>query len=85
MTNLEQVLLDLVTPMVERPEMLEVAEMPSSDEREVVLYVYATDDDIARLIGRKGSMAGALRQVMSVASHKENKKVTIKFEERENA
>ncbi len=85
MTNLEQVLLDLVTPMVERPEMLEVAEMPSSDEREVVLYVYATNDDIARLIGRKGSMAGALRQVMSVASHKENKKVTIKFEERENA
>ena len=85
MTNLEQVLLDLVTPLVERPEMLEVAEMPSSDEREVVLYVYATNDDIARLIGRKGSMAGALRQVMSVASHKENKKVTIKFEERENA
>ena len=85
MSNLEQVLLDLVTPMVERPEMLEVAEMPSSDEREVVLCVYATNDDIARLIGRKGSMASALRQVMSVASHKENKKVTIKFEEKENA
>ena len=34
------------------------------------------NDDIARLIGRKGSMASALRQVMSVASHSNNKKVT---------
>lgn len=83
MSNLEEVLLDLVTPMVEEPEKLEVAEKPGSDEKEVVLYVYATNDDIARLIGRKGSMASALRQVMSVASHRENKKVTIKFEEKE--
>ena len=45
------------------------------------LRVYAKNDDIARLIGRKGSMAAALRQVMSVASHTDNKKVSIKFEQ----
>jgi predicted RNA-binding protein YlqC (UPF0109 family) len=55
--------------------------MPSLNEREVVLHVYADNDDIARLIGRKGNMASALRQVMSVASHAEDKKVTIKFEQ----
>ena len=53
--------------------------MPSNNEKENVLYVYAKNDDIARLIGRKGSMAAALRQVMSVASHTDNKKVSIKF------
>ena len=47
----------------------------------VNLHVYAKNDDIARLIGRRGSMASALRQVMSVASHTDDKKVTIKFEE----
>lgn len=81
MAELDKVLLGLVKPMVEEPESLEVREMDSSNEREVVLHVYAKNDDIARLIGRKGSMASALRQVMSVASHTDNKKISIKFEQ----
>lgn len=81
MARLDEVLLDLCKPMVEDKEALEVREMPSNNEREIVLHVYAKNDDIARLIGRKGSMASALRQVMSVASHTENKKVSIKFEQ----
>ncbi len=81
MNNLEQVLYDLVKPMVDHPDVLTVKEVPGSSDREIVLQVSAEDEDIARLIGRKGSMATALRQVMSVASHKENKKVTIKFGE----
>ena len=81
MAELDKVLFDLVKPMVDDPESLEVREMPSANEREVVLHVYAKNDDISRLIGRKGSMASALRQVMSVASHAEDRKVTIKFEQ----
>ncbi|MBQ7993985.1 MAG: KH domain-containing protein [Erysipelotrichaceae bacterium] len=81
MAELDKVLLDLCKPMVENKDNLDVRVMPSLNEREVVLHVYADNDDIARLIGRKGSMASALRQVMSVASHAEDKKVTIKFEQ----
>ena len=81
MAELDKVLYDLVKPMVADPQSLEIRMMPSLDEDEVSLHVYAKDDDIARLIGRKGSMASALRQVMSVASHAEDKKVTIKFEQ----
>ena len=80
MAELDKVLLNLVKPMVEDKESLDVRLMPSLDDKEVLLHVYAKNDDIARLIGRKGSMASALRQVMSVASHSDNKKVTIKFE-----
>lgn len=81
MAKLDEVLLDLVKPMVEDKDALEVREMPSNNDKEIVLHVYAKNDDIARLIGRKGSMASALRQVMSVASHTDNKKVSIKFEQ----
>ena len=81
MAELDKVLYDLVSPMVEDKESLSVKEMPSDSVREVVLHVYAKNDDIARLIGRRGSMASALRQVMPVASHTDDKKVTIKFEE----
>lgn len=81
MAELDKVLLNLVKPMVEDKESLDVRLMPSLDDKEVLLHVYAKNDDIARLIGRKGSMASALRQVMSIASHSNNKKVTIKFEQ----
>jgi len=81
MAELDKVLLNLVKPMVEDKESLDVRLMPSLDDKEVLLHVYAKNDDIARLIGRKGSMASALRQVMSIASHSDNKKVTIKFEQ----
>ena len=81
MAELDKVLLNLVKPMVEDKESLDVRLMPSLDDKEVLLHVYAKNDDIARLIGRKGSMSSALRQVMSVASHSNNKKVTIKFEQ----
>lgn len=81
MAELDKVLLNLVKPMVEDKESLDVRLMPSLDDKEVLLHVYAKNDDIARLIGRKGSMASTLRQVMSVASHSNNKKVTIKFEQ----
>lgn len=81
MAELDKVLLNLVKPMVEDKESLDVRLMPSLDDKEVLLHVCAKNDDIARLIGRKGSMASALRQVMSVASHSDNKKVTIKFEQ----
>ena len=81
MAELDKVLLDLVSPMVEDRDSLTVTEMPSDSDREVVLHVRAKNDDIARLLGRKGSMASALRQVMSVASHTDDKRVTIKFEE----
>lgn len=81
MNNLEQVLYDLVRPMVDHPEDLKVTEEEGSNPREAVLHVSASQEDIARLIGRKGSMASALRQVMGVASHRENKRVTIVFEQ----
>jgi predicted RNA-binding protein YlqC (UPF0109 family) len=80
MSNLEQVLYDLVRPMVDHPEDLKVEETDGNG-KEAVLHVSASQEDIARLIGRKGSMASALRQVMGVASHRENKRVTIVFEQ----
>ena len=47
---------------------------------ELLLYVYAQSEDIARLIGKKGSMANSIRQMLQVASKIENKRISIKFE-----
>ena len=78
--NYEKIVLDLVTPIVDDKQSVSVKLMPTLDEREVLLYIYANSEDVARLNGRKGIMANALRQMMSVASRKEDKRITIKFE-----
>lgn len=80
MVDFEKVLLDLVTPMVEDKTSISVKKMDTLDENEILLYVYANSEDVARLIGRRGVMASSIRQLMSVASRKEEKRITIKFE-----
>ncbi len=54
MVDYETVVMDLVRPMIEDKESLSVKLMPSLDEHEILVYVYANSDDVARLIGRKG-------------------------------
>ncbi|MCI9292580.1 MAG: KH domain-containing protein [Erysipelotrichaceae bacterium] len=81
MVDYEAVVMNLVRPIVEDKESLSVKIMPSLDEHEILVYVYANNDDVARLIGRKGSMASAIRHMMSVASRKEeDKRINIRFE-----
>ena len=80
MINLEKVLLNLVKPMCKDPEAVIVKEMESMNDNETLLYVYAPSDDIARLIGKQGTMANSIRQMLQVASKIQNKRISIKFE-----
>ena len=75
-----KVLHDIANELVDDKEHLKVKEMPSWEENEIILYVYATHSDIAKLIGKKGTMASSIRQLMSVTGVLTSKKVTIKFE-----
>lgn len=80
MVSVEKVLYDLVEPIVDHKEMLRVKELESIHENEVLLMIYAKNEDIGRLIGKKGSMANALRQVMGISARLLNKKINLKFE-----
>ncbi len=80
MLSLEQALTDLITPLVDDKNSLSVKQMQSLDDGEILLHVYAKSEDVARLIGKQGSMASAVRNMMSVASRLENKRISIKFE-----
>lgn len=80
MVDLEKTLYDLCLPLVSHPQNLSVKTMSSANEDEILLYVYADDEDVARLIGRKGVIASALRQMMSVAARNLHKRLSVKFE-----
>lgn len=80
MIDFEKILLNIVSPMVDDPDSLSVKQMESLNEKEILLYVYAKSDDLARLIGRKGNMANSISQMLAVASRIQDKKITVKFE-----
>lgn len=80
MINLEKVLLNIVKPICGNSDEIMVKQMESLNDNEILLYVYAPSNDIARLIGKQGMMANSIRQMLQVASRIENKRISIKFE-----
>lgn len=78
--NYEQIVRDLLTPLVDKKEALMIRQMPSANDNEILILVYAESNDIARLIGRGGSMAEAIREVVNIAGKLDNKRVKIKLE-----
>ena len=80
MEDIKSVLLEMVKPLVDDPNSLNIQQLPSLEEDELILCIYAPNEDIARLIGKKGSMANAIRQMMAIGSRVFDKHITIKFE-----
>ncbi|NCA95575.1 MAG: KH domain-containing protein [Methanomicrobia archaeon] len=76
----EKIIHALIDPIVENKDIIMIRELPSDSPREVVLLIVAENEDTARLIGRKGSIANALRELLAVAGKTENKRIHLKFE-----
>ena len=80
MIDLEKTLLDICLPLVDDQKALSVKTMATTNENEILLYVYDNSEDVARLIGRKGIMASSIRQMMSIAAREVHKRISVKFE-----
>lgn len=76
----EKIIHTIVDPFLINPEALMVRELPSDNPKDVRLLVVAESEDTARLIGKKGMVASALREIISVAGKNENKHVHLSFE-----
>lgn len=75
----EKIIHTLVDDIVDNKEIM-IRQMPSENPKEVLLMIFSVPEDTARLIGRKGIIADALREVMSIAGKTENKRIILKFE-----
>lgn len=80
MTKLEKTLYDLILPLVDNKDDLQVSESQSGNGRTIFLNVESDKNDISRLIGRRGTMANSIRQTMLIAGRLDNKKIMINFE-----
>ncbi|MDD3206972.1 MAG: KH domain-containing protein [Erysipelotrichia bacterium] len=76
----EKIIHALIDSFVENKDIIMIRELPSDSPRDIVLLIVAENEDTARLIGRKGSIANALREMISIAGKTENKRIHLKFE-----
>ncbi len=76
----EKIIHTICDPFLINKDALMVRELPSDSDKDVNLLIVAENEDTARLIGKKGSVANALRDVVAVAGKTENKRIHLKFE-----
>lgn len=80
MLDYEKIIRSLVEPLVENPEAILIRVEGEDDSKDITILVVSEKDDTSRLIGRKGSVANALREVISVAGKSDKKHIHLKFE-----
>lgn len=78
--DFEKIIHTICDPFLINKDALMVRVLPSDGENDIVVLVVAESEDTARLIGKKGQVANALRDIVSVAGKADNKRIHLKFE-----
>ena len=76
----EKIIHALIDPIVAEPSSVLIRATESESGKDVVILIASEKEDTARLIGRHGTIANALREVISVAGKNDNKHIHLKFE-----
>lgn len=76
----EKIIHAIIDPIIEEPESVLIRTSESENGKDVTVLIASEKDDTARLIGRHGTIANAIREMISVAGKSENKHIHIKFE-----
>jgi len=82
MIDYEQVVHSLIDPLIEKPDTVMVRLLPNESKRDISLLIVAEEDDTRRLIGKRGVVANALREAISIAGKADdsNVRIHLKFE-----
>ena len=75
----EKIIHTIVDPFLINPEAVMVR-LINDDEKDLTILIVAENEDTARLIGKKGNVANALREVIAIAGKNENKHIHLKFD-----
>ncbi|MBO5577751.1 MAG: KH domain-containing protein [Bacilli bacterium] len=78
--NYENIIHALIDSIVEDPQSILIRVDESDSSKDVLIIIAAEKNDTARLIGHKGTIANALREVVGIAGKSENKHIHLKFE-----
>jgi predicted RNA-binding protein YlqC (UPF0109 family) len=80
--NYEQIILDIVSPLVHKKDRLRVILLDQENLHDSTYMIYCDESDVARLIGKKGVVAEAIREVVNVSAKLNSKRIRVKIEGR---
>ncbi len=82
--KIEEILSDIIKPMIEDAESLSIEKIDSASEDYESYQILVSSKDIGRVIGRGGKNANAIRTVVTAIAAKENMRVRLQFDSIEN-
>lgn len=79
---MEELVRYLVSNLVENPDQIEITSNEESD-KVTIINVKVCKDDVGKVIGRNGKIAGSIRTIVKSASAKTGKRFIVKIGERD--
>ncbi len=72
----------IIDPLIEKPESVLIRQLPNASRRDVTILIVSEPEDTARLIGRRGMVANALREIIGIVTKVDdtNQRIHLKFE-----
>jgi uncharacterized protein len=77
MTDYKDLLVQIVSKIVDNPDDVSVTEVEG--ERAAILELRVNESDVGKVIGREGRIINALRTLVKAAAGRENKRITIEL------
>ena len=77
---MKELLIAIVSGLVEKPEEIKVTADEKNEEGIVVYHLHVSEDDMGRVIGRQGRIAKVIRTVMRAAAARNEEKVQVEIE-----
>ena len=77
MIDLSTVLANIAKSIVDHPDKVVVTE--NAEGNEVIMTLSVAEEDMGMIIGKRGKIAKAIRQIMKVAATKTGKRVTVEI------
>lgn len=80
MENLENLLITIVSELVEDKSAIKVSADEPDEEGVVVYHLSVAPDDMGRVIGKKGRIAKAVRVIMRAGASKVGQKILVEID-----
>ena len=83
MIKFEELIESLILPLVAYPNDVEIIKVSESDNN-LEYKVLVNDNDLGRVIGKGGTIAKAIRTVLSAGASKEGKKIHLDIDSKKS-
>ena len=74
---MKEILETIINTLVSNKEAVSINQIDG--EQSIIFEVKVAEEDMGKIIGRKGSIAKSIRTIMKAVASKENKRVSIEF------